>query len=143
MRTPCYNGANMKKDFWKWHGQKEKIHNEKGRVFFHEGEEWWSALGANVGFEEDGKNETFERPVLVYRKFNNEVFWALPITTREKRGKFYFQYEHEGKLFSVILSQIRLLDAKRLLRKVRTLSKGEFRSVDEAFQSLLKQTTPR
>jgi mRNA interferase MazF len=100
-------------------------------------------VGANVGFEEDGKNETFERPVLVYRKFNKEVFWALPITTREKSGKFYFQYEHEGKLFSLILSQVRLLDAKRLLRKVRTLSKDEFRGADDAFQKLLKQTTPR
>ena len=133
----------MAKDFRKWHGQKEKIHEGKGRVFFHESEVWWCALGANVGFEEDGKNETFERPVLVYRKFNKEVFWALPITTKEKAGKFYFQYDHEGTLFSVILSQIRLLDAKRLLRKVRTFSKNEFRGVDEAFRKLLKQTTPR
>jgi mRNA interferase MazF len=133
----------MKKDFWKWHRQNEKIHDEKERVFFHEGEIWWCALGANVGFEEDGKNETFERPLLVYRKFNREVFWALPITTKEKSGKFYFQYEHEGKSFSLILSQIRLIDAKRLLRKVRTLSKEEFRGADEAFQKLLKQTTPR
>ncbi len=133
----------MKKDFWKWHSQKEKINDDSARVFFHEGEVWWCALGANVGFEEDGKNETFERPVLVYRKFNKEVFWALPITTKGKHGKFYFQYNHEGKLFSVILSQIRLLDGKRLLRKVRTFSKDEFRGVDEAFQKLLKQTTPR
>jgi len=68
---------------------------------------------------------------------------GIPITTKEKSGRFYFQYEHEGKSFSLILSQIRLMDAKRLLRKVRTLSKDEFRGADEAFQKLLKQTTPR
>ena len=133
----------MHKDFEKWHKQKARIHAGKGRVFCHEGEVWWCALGANVGFEEDGKNETFERPVLVYRKFNKEVFWALPITTKDKKGRFYFQYDHEGKLFSIILSQIRLLDAKRLLRKVRTLSKDEFGGVDDAFHALLKQTTPQ
>ena len=132
----------MQKDFLAWHSQKEKIHNEKQRVFFHEGEIWWCSLGANVGFEQDGKNETFERPVVVFRKFNKEVFWALPVTTQEKSGKFYFPYRHDDRIFSVILSQIRLLDAKRLLRKIRTFSKDEFQGLDDAFQKLLKQTTP-
>ena len=134
----------MQKNFWAWHSQKEKTHNDdKERVFFHEGEIWWCSLGANVGFEQDGKNETFERPVVVFRKFNKEIFWALPITTQEKSGRFYFPYRHDARIFSVILSQIRLLDAKRLLRKVCSFSKGEFGGLEEAFGNLLKQTTPR
>lgn len=133
----------MEKDFWKWHGQKINIHHKKEQVFFHEGEVWWCALGINVGSEEDGKNERFERPVLVYRKFNKEVFWALPMTTKEKKGMFYVQCIYENREFSIILSQIRLLDSKRLLRKVRTLSKMEFEEIDTVFQKFIKQTTPR
>jgi mRNA-degrading endonuclease toxin of MazEF toxin-antitoxin module len=133
----------MQKDFWAWHGQKEKIHNENERVFFHEGEIWWCSLGANIGFEQDGKNDTFERPIVVFRKFNKEIFWALPITTQEKHGRFYFPYRHDTKIFSVILSQIRLLDGKRLLRKIRSFSKAEFYGLEKAFYSLMKQTTPQ
>jgi hypothetical protein len=28
----------MKKDFWKWHGEKEKVDGKETRVFFHERE---------------------------------------------------------------------------------------------------------
>ncbi len=30
----------------------------------------WCSIGINVGDEEDGKNELYERPVLVIKKFN-------------------------------------------------------------------------
>lgn len=132
----------MHKDFQKWHILKETLHHEAARVLFHEREIWWCALGTNVGFEQDGKNDTFERPVIVFRKFNNEIFWALPITTREKSGKYYYSYHHGNKGFSVILSQMRLLDGKRLLRKVGFLSKREFEELDRRFDAVLKQTTP-
>jgi hypothetical protein len=46
-----------------------KILDEKFRV--HEREIWWCSMGVNIGDEEDGKNELFERPVLILRKFNN------------------------------------------------------------------------
>ncbi|MEK7099501.1 MAG: type II toxin-antitoxin system PemK/MazF family toxin [Patescibacteria group bacterium] len=132
----------MEKDFQKWHSFKEDLHRNAERVLFHEREVWWCALGANVGFEQDGKNDTFERPVIVFRKFNKEVFWALPITTQEKSGKYYFSYTHDGKRFSIILSQMRLLDGKRLLRKVTTLPNTEFQELDMQFHVLVKQTIP-
>jgi hypothetical protein len=31
-------------------------------------------FGTNVGFEEDGKNDLHERPVLVIRKYNSHLF---------------------------------------------------------------------
>ena len=132
----------MKKDFQKWHTFKETLHEEPNRALFHEREIWWCALGANVGFEQDGKNDTFERPIIVFRKFNNEIFWAFPITTQEKGGRYYYPYDHDGKKFSVILSQLRLLDGKRLLRKIRVLPQKEFGELDRKFDALVKQTIP-
>ena len=44
----------MDKDFKKWHKDKEAIHNERPRVFFHEREVWFAYLGVNIGFEQDG-----------------------------------------------------------------------------------------
>jgi mRNA interferase MazF len=73
----------MKKDYSEWHEKKTDIElSSETRVFFHEREVWWCSLGANVGFEQDGKGIKFARPVIVFKKFNKEVFWALPLSTK-------------------------------------------------------------
>ncbi len=114
----------MKKDFWRWHKDKSHIHDAKNRLFFHEREVWFCHLGANVGFEQDGKGKNFGRPVIVFKKFNNEVFWGLPLTTRNKTGKFYFPIDmKDGLQRKAILSQLRLLDSKRLYQKVGVINK--------------------
>lgn len=127
----------MKKDFWKWHDNKRHVHDVAMRPFFYEGELWWCSLGANIGREEDGKNDAFERPVVIFRKFNKEVFWGLPVTSQDKSGRYYFHYGHDGKRFAVILSQIRLLDAKRLRRRILVFSQEERKALDEKFKELL------
>ena len=110
----------MRKDFQKWHVKKELLHKEKVRPFFHEREVWFCTLGVNIGFEQDGSGSEFLRPVLVAKKFNNEVFWGLPLTKNIKKSKYYYQFFIEGQeeASTAILSQIRLIDAKRLQYKV-------------------------
>ncbi len=126
-------------------GLKAGIHNEKIRPFFHEREVWFSSLGENVGFEQDGSGENFMRPVLILKKFNNEVVWALPLTRTDKTGKYYFRISlvaDDGKTDDsqsvVILSQIRLVDAKRLQYKIGTVKEDEFIKTKEALVALLK-----
>jgi mRNA-degrading endonuclease toxin of MazEF toxin-antitoxin module len=119
----------MKKDFQKWSKLKEQLHKTDKRLFFHEREIWFCSLGANVGFEQDGKNEKFERPILILKKFNNHVFLALPLTSQAKAGKFYFRFNFKDQDYSVILSQIRILDIKRLSRKIRTFPLEDFEKI--------------
>jgi len=135
----------MKKDFKKWMCQKSKINNDKIRPFFHERDVWFSSLGENVGFEQDGGGEKFMRPVLVLRKFNNEVVWVLPLTRTEKTGKYYFYVSlasDDGNVDTrqsvVILTQIRLVDAKRLQYKIGTVKEDDFAKIKEALVALLK-----
>ena len=109
------------KNFQKWHHLKSDLHKENRVVYFREKQIWWCSLGVNIGYEQDGKNKYFLRPILVLKKFNPEILWALPITSSDKKGKYYYQYKYKGKKFSVILSQIRLISSKRLLRKIRIL----------------------
>lgn len=117
----------MKKDFSKWHALKTKLHSRQNKKFFHEREVWFCSLGNNVGFEQDGKNDFFERPVIVVRKFNTDIFWGIPLTSQPKKGKFYFKFKtlNRGKCFFsyAILSQIRLFDQRRLRRKLDILNK--------------------
>ena len=130
----------MKKDFTKWHKIKTDINNAEKRVFFHEKEIWFCHVGANVGFEQDGTKEEYLRPVLIIRKFNNEVFWGIPLTKSEKRkdGKYYYAFSFvEGIISLAILSQIKLIDAKRLVRHVGSMSEDDFEKTKKKLKDLL------
>ena len=60
--------------FIEWAKLKIRIHvSEEEPVYFKEKDIWWASLGANIGHEQDGKNESFERPILVLKKFNKYI----------------------------------------------------------------------
>ena len=123
-----------KKNFKEWHERKNNLeHTESARLFFHERDVWWCCLGANIGFEQDGKGEKFARPVLVFKKFNNEVFWALPLSTRVKNGKFYALVNlPDGMPRVAILSQLRLVDARRLIDKIGLIDSKNYADIQKA-----------
>lgn len=127
------------KDFRTWFGKKEKIDMKETRVFFHEREIWFAHLGTNVGFEQDGKGDNFGRPIIVFRKFNKEVFWGVPLTTREKGGKFYLPIDlGDGLPRKAILSQLRLFDAKRLYQKIGVIDEATAKKLENAIIELCR-----
>ena len=128
----------MKKDFQKWHNQKTRIKESEKRPGFHEREVWWCALGVNVGFEQDGGGKDFLRPVIVFKKFNTEIFWGIPLTRTEKNTAFYFKLIVEkGDTSTAILSQIRLIDASRLSHKLGDVTSADFETLKKKFKALL------
>ena len=134
--------SNMSKDFSEWHKLKSRIHESHQSPLFREREVWWCSLGANIGFEEDGKHGRFERPVLVVRKFNREMLWVLPLSSKIKDGIYYHHFLLNGELRSVLLSQIRTVSAKRLIRRVAKLNQGEFAQILESLIGLYNTTDP-
>lgn len=98
-------------------------------LFFAEREVWWSSLGVNVGVEVDGKNEGFERPILILKKFNGEMVWAAPLTTKKKASIYFQEIVLGERLCWVCLTQIRVLSAKRLRRKPGTVTERDFSTV--------------
>lgn len=123
----------MQKDFWKWHTRKECLNEIDGTALFHEREIWWCALGANIGFEQDGGRQDFERPVVILKKFNLDACLIVPLTTKLKKGKYYFPVgKIEGRDAIGVLSQIRFIDRKRLANKICTLDEDTFRSLARA-----------
>ena len=125
------------KIFASWTKLKIRIHSsEEEPVYFRKKEIWWASLGVNIGYEQDGKNEKFERPVLILKKFNKDILWILPMTSKDKTGKYYYQFEYDGGKYSIILSQVRLISSKRLLRRVRVLSNNDFSEVRKRFKGM-------
>lgn len=128
------------KDYKIWTPVKFKIHNsESVRPGFHEREIWYCHLGENVGFEQDGKGNDFLRPIVILRKFNNDIFWAVPLTSTIKKSPYYFVVSvgEESKKSSVILSQIRLIDAKRLSYTIGEVGKEEFEELKKKLKNLI------
>ncbi len=132
----------MEKDFDKWNEKKKKIHTIPLVPFFHEREIWFCYLGANVGFEQDG-GEEFLRPILIIRKFNNEIFWGIPLTKSRKKirknaEQYYYPFVFvEGITSVAVLSQIRLIDARRLSRHIGSLPEEEFDKLKKKLKALL------
>ena len=77
----------MDKDFDKWNETKKIFEKEDREVFAHPREIWWCSLGLNLGAETDGKNDNFERPVLILSVYNKETMLVLPITSKPKNDK--------------------------------------------------------
>jgi mRNA interferase MazF len=125
------------KQFDTWNTSKKKLDRVRGDVFFGEREIWYCSIGVNIGVEQDGMRELSERPVIIYKKFNATSFLAIPLTRKEKIHKYHFQLTLETGTSSAILSQIRLLDAKRLQRKVRTISELEYTELRKALFAIL------
>lgn len=66
----------MAKLFDLWNFSKKSI-NEHGTIrYCHEREIWWCSIGVNVGFEQDGTGQHFDRPVVVIRGFNKNLFFG-------------------------------------------------------------------
>ena len=126
-------------EFAEWTKQKVRIHSSDDIDFyFHEREIWWSSLGKNIGFEQDGKNDKFERPVLVLKKFNKNILWVLPLTRKGKDLPYYYRHEQGGEESFVILSQIRLISSKRLQRRMRLIEKREFSEIRQMVKEFLE-----
>ncbi|OGL71919.1 hypothetical protein A3C09_04640 [Candidatus Uhrbacteria bacterium RIFCSPHIGHO2_02_FULL_47_44] len=135
----CFNILRMK-NFDEWNLLKEKIELLNMQIpFFHEREVWWCSIGLNIGYEQDGKNALFERPVLILRKFNRHTAWILPMTSKNRTGNWYHPYVQQGKIFSILLLQLRLISSKRLQRLIRKISEEEFKQIEEKIIALIKK----
>jgi mRNA interferase MazF len=102
------------KDFDGWAELKPRIHNQDKKLVFKERDIWWCSIGCNVGDEVDGKNNQFNRPVLIIKKFNHNIFYGLPMTTKIKNNPYYVQVTFQRKTVCALSSHMRLLDKKRL-----------------------------
>ena len=123
----------MSKDFDSWNKLQKFIESKNVDIFCNTREIWWASLGLNIGSEEDGKNNLFERPVLIIKVFNKSTVRILPLTSKTKNDKNHVPISYEGMLGSVILSQLKTISTKRLTRKLCKLNKREF---DEITQRL-------
>lgn len=125
------------KDFDIWNQSKKRV-NLQRNILFSEKEIWWCQLGLNIGSEHDGKGSRFERPVVIVKKIHDHIGWALPISSSLQNNKYRFNLGNT----QAVLSQIRTIDSRRLVRKIKTLDNPTFNLLIERLVLILKNETP-
>jgi len=128
----------MKKDFDGWSGRKKELHKRSDAPFYCQREVWWCALGINIGFEQDGSGIEYYRPIIILRGLSRQTCLVVPLTTstndhplRPRVGII------ENKEARALLSQIRVIDTKRLIRKMGYVNKSSFEKIQKAAKDML------
>jgi len=128
----------MEKDFDRWNQQKKHVHDHEANKLYHQREMWWCSLGANIGFEQDGTGVEYQRPVLILKGMSRQTCYVVPLTTSQKQHRYRVPIGLvEERSAVALMSQIRLIDTKRLVNKIGFLDQEIFALVRKAAKDVL------
>ena len=129
------------KEFDKWNDVKKETEKDNVSFGFKNRDIFYIKMGQNIGYEQNGKGDSFVRPIVVLKGFNRNMFFGIPLSSQIKEGKFYYQFEFmKGDHLSTniaLLSQMRLFSSKRLLNKIGVMDKNNFEEMKTKFKKLI------
>lgn len=129
--------THMEKDFDAWNALKKETHAEQQRLYTVR-EIWWCRLGVNVGTEQDGKGQWYVRPCVILRGFGSDACLVIPLTTSPRAHALRVSVGLiDGAEARANLSQIRVVDTRRLERKIGFLEKSVFLKLRKAARDML------
>ena len=128
------------KEFDKWNTEKKLINQklQDSELYVSERELWWCHIGVNVGHEQDGKGVNFERPVLILKSLSKDTFLAVPTSSKYKNNKNYIKVNTGDKFSYALIDQVKVIDKKRLNRKVGTVATEDYNLVLKSIIKILK-----
>lgn len=125
------------KDFDLWNICKKETDTQDFRPYYKEGDIWWLGYGLNIGDELDGKGERYQRPILVLKGLSRNICLTVPLTSKSYSHKYRFEITVNETTQKLILSQIKVIDCKRFLKKMGKISKNELDKVKQKIRELL------
>jgi mRNA interferase MazF len=127
----------MEKDFDGWNEIKKKTNAENPRLYTVR-EIWWCRFGVNVGTEQDGRGKWYVRPCIILRGFGPDACLVAPLTTSTREHPLRVSVGAvDGREARANLSQIRVIDTRRLERKIGFLEKETFTIIRKIARGLL------
>ena len=129
--------------FSQWNQQKINTHFSQKIIGIKERDIVFVRMGQNIGYEQDGKGDEFLRPVVIFKKFNKNMFLGLSLTTKQKENKFHFEFSYANKnglkiTNNAIISQLKVFDTKRAKYKAGMILKSDFQELYEKMMEVLK-----
>ncbi|KKU58619.1 MAG: hypothetical protein UX81_C0020G0003 [Parcubacteria group bacterium GW2011_GWA2_47_12] len=127
----------MQKDFDAWNEVKKRTDAEEPRLYTVR-EIWWCRFGVNIGTEQNGRGEWFVRPCVILRGFGPEACLVVPLTTSIRIHPLRVSVGMvDGRAARANLSQLRIVDTRRLEKKIGFLEKKIFIDIRKAVKGLL------
>ncbi len=131
------NQNQFRKPFDEWNEIKKQI-DISNRAPVKLGEVYWCKLGLNIGVEQNGRENNFQRPVIIIKKFSNQIVLIVSLTTQQHKGDWYFDISIFGIKQQVILNQIRPIDTKRLTESMGQILKKDVENILKAYMELIR-----
>ena len=128
------------KNYDEWNIIKQKANKKENKVGFKEREIFWLRLGQNIGAEEYGKGNEFQRPVLILKRLTSDIFIGVPLTSSLKNNDYFHQFTYKTKKGeienSAMILQLKTFDKKRLMTRIGMLNRSDFDLVLEKISGL-------
>ncbi|MBL0707866.1 MAG: type II toxin-antitoxin system PemK/MazF family toxin [Sulfurimonas sp.] len=126
------------KKFNEWNKVKIRTEDKKIIATFKERNIYWANVGENIGFEQNGKGDDFVRPLLIFKKFSNNMFFGIPLSSQTKKdGSWFFEFSFQtDKISTALIVQGKLFDVKRLDQKIGKISIEDFAQLKIKFKDL-------
>ena len=143
------------KDFDSWNEYKKDLEKlktplavydkktESYKYLFRTSEIWYCSVGVNIGVEICGKNQHFERPVLVIRK-TGRSFVCLPMTSQKPNNPMLYydlsftDENNESVESYVLITSPLTFDVNRLQRRVRKVFEPIFKDLMKKYLDVMK-----
>ncbi len=127
----------MEKEFDRWNEIKKKTDAEQPRLYTVR-EIWWCRIGVNIGTEQDGRGELFLRPAIILRGFGSDACLIVPLTTSVREHPLRVPVGIVDECVArANLSQLRIIDTRRLVEKIGFLEKSIFSKLRKTARGLL------
>ena len=80
----------------------------------------------NIGREQNGGGDNFERPIIIIKKLSPDTLVAVPLSTKKRMDQFQVVVTFGNLINYGLIDQVRVIDSKRLLRKIGMVKSLEF-----------------
>ena len=128
-------------EFDDWNIVKKRAQITNNDVGFKERDIYWLRLGKNIGSEEYGKGNEYQRPVVIVKKLTNELFFGIPLSSILKNGSYFYTFSYQDKKGKIrtncaMILQLKAFDKKRLMGRIGMMAKEDFKKMLEKVREL-------
>lgn len=126
----------MTNKFDEWNNLKKKLDKKNKNIYFKEKEIWWLSIWQNIWTEIYWKWEFFRRPVLILKKLSSNDFYWIPLTSKIKEWKYFYELEINWKINTLLLSEWKKFSKNRLWSKIWKIENEIFLKIKEEFKNI-------
>ena len=130
----------MVEKFDSWNEIKKRLSKKDQNLKFRVRDIYFMSIGQNIGKESYGKGVEFLRPALVYKKLSKETFIGIPLTSKEKIGSYFFNFNVKNKKSTASLNQMRVFDIKRAKFFCTEMRQNTFENLRMKVEEFMKIT---